>query len=121
MADKQKSSRKASTRTRVVTTDDDASTKKSAKIVKTESKPTTKTTKPVAKKQPKSKKRYNVFAAFWGYLKGAWFELRQVRWPTRKETWGMTFGVMVFTGFFVLLILLLDAGYKYLFDIILKG
>ena len=55
-----------------------------------------------------------------GYFKGAWIELKQVRWPDRKSTWGMTFAVVLFTLFFVVLILLLDAGFKYLFDFIIK-
>lgn len=50
------------------------------------------------------------------YFKGAWFELRQVRWPTRKATWGLTLAVILFSAFFVTLILLLDAAFKYLFE-----
>ena len=53
-----------------------------------------------------------------GYLKGAWTELRQVRWPDRKATWSLTFAVLMFTLFFAVLIVLLDAGFKYLFDLI---
>jgi preprotein translocase SecE subunit len=120
VADKQKSSRTTTARTRVVTAEGDTSNKKQPKATKAVAKPKATTTKPEATKKPTAKKRYNVFVAFWGYLKGAWYELRQVRWPTRKETWGMTFAVILFTAFFVILVLLLDAGYKYLFDIILK-
>lgn len=54
-----------------------------------------------------------------GYFKGAWFELKQVHWPTRKATWSLTGAVIAFTGFFVVVILLLDAGFKYLFELIL--
>jgi preprotein translocase SecE subunit len=64
-------------------------------------------------------KRRNPFVATADYFKGAWYELRQVRWPNRKATWSLTLAVMVFTGFFVLLILLLDALFKYLFELIL--
>ncbi len=55
-----------------------------------------------------------------GYFKGAWHELRQVRWPNRKATWGLTLAVILYSAFFVVLVLLLDAGFKYLFDFIIK-
>lgn len=61
-----------------------------------------------------------LFIAIGGYFKGAWLELRQVRWPDRKSAWGMTVAVILFTGFFVLLIVLLDIGFKQLFELILK-
>lgn len=54
-----------------------------------------------------------------GYFKGAWVELRQVRWPNRRATWSLTFAVLVYSAFFVVLVLLLDAGFKYLFELIL--
>jgi preprotein translocase SecE subunit len=59
------------------------------------------------------------FVMFGGYFKGAWFELRQVRWPNRRATWSLTGAVLLFTGFFVVLILLLDILFKYLFGLIL--
>lgn len=59
------------------------------------------------------------FVMIGGYFKGAWFELRQVRWPNRKATWSLTGAVLLFTGFFVVLILLLDVLFKYLFELIL--
>ena len=59
------------------------------------------------------------FVASGRYFKGAWYELSQVRWPTRRATWGLTGAVLLFSAFFVVLILLLDAGFKYLFDVIL--
>jgi len=55
-----------------------------------------------------------------GYFKGAWFELRQVRWPTRRATWGLTLAVILFSAFFVVLILLLDFVFQYLFELILS-
>lgn len=57
--------------------------------------------------------------ALGSYFKGAWFELRQVRWPNRKATWSLTGAVLLFTGFFVVLILLLDVFFKYIFELIL--
>lgn len=63
---------------------------------------------------------FKPFVALGGYFKGAWFELREVRWPTRKATWSLTGAVLVFTAFFMVLILLLDAGYKALFETVLQ-
>ena len=54
------------------------------------------------------------------YFKGAWIELKQVRWPTRKATWGLTLAVILFSVFFVVLILLLDAFFKYIFELMIK-
>lgn len=54
-----------------------------------------------------------------GYFKGAWVELKQVRWPTRRATWGLTVAVVLFTLFFVGMIVGLDALFKSLFEVIL--
>ena len=60
-----------------------------------------------------------VFSAA-GYFKGAWTELRLVRWPTRRATWGLTLAVILFSTFFVVIILLLDLLFKSLFELILS-
>lgn len=59
------------------------------------------------------------FRAFGGYFKGAWDELRQVRWPDRKATWSLTLAVILFSLFFALVILGLDAVFSYLFKEVL--
>lgn len=59
------------------------------------------------------------FRAFGGYFKGAWVELRQVRWPDRKATWGLTLAVILFSLFFALVIVGLDAAFSYLFKEVL--
>ena len=59
------------------------------------------------------------FVALGTYFKGAWYELRQVTWPNRKATWSLTVALLAFTAFFVVMILLLDALFKYLFELIL--
>jgi preprotein translocase subunit SecE len=59
------------------------------------------------------------FVALGGYFKGAWYELKQVRWPNRKATWGLTAAVIGFTAVFTVIILLLDAVFKYLFQLML--
>lgn len=61
----------------------------------------------------------NPLRALGRYFKGAWYELNQVRWPDRPTTWQMTGALLAFTAFFVLLIILLDSAFKYLFEFIL--
>lgn len=63
--------------------------------------------------------RSNPITHFGRYMKGAWYELRQVRWPDRRATWGMTGALIGFTAFFVVVILLLDAGFSELFKLIM--
>ncbi len=60
------------------------------------------------------------FRAIKGYFKGSWQELGEVRWPNRKSTWAMTLAVVLFTGFFVVMIVLLDFGFNNLFNLIFK-
>ena len=69
----------------------------------------------VKEKKPKGK---NPFKRFAEYFKGSWHELRQVRWPDRRATWGMTGALIAFTIFFVIVILLLDYGFGQLFKLI---
>lgn len=72
-------------------------------------------------KESKPKKGiFKIIANIGGYFKGAWSELRQVRWPDRKSAWALTFAVIAFTGFFVGLIILLDYLFNLLFKVILK-
>lgn len=93
--------------------------------VKMSAKSDKKTSKVLAPKQPKvakTKKKRIVKAlkAIGGYFKGSWAELKQVRWPNRRSTWGMTAAVIVFTAFFVGLIVLLDFAFSQLFNLIIK-
>lgn len=62
--------------------------------------------------------RRNPLKAVGAYFKGAWFELRQVRWPDRRATWGMTGALVAFTVFFVVVILVIDYGFGQLFNLI---
>lgn len=131
-----KKKKTATVRTRVVSADKTPSTKKKkttkttvkqAKVTKTTApvavndseKPTKKSvTKRTAKKNTSNDKA--VQQKNMGYFKGAWYELKQVRWPNRKATWGMTLAVLLFSAFFITLILLVDAVFKYLFDLIIQ-
>ena len=81
--------------------------------------------KPVAakKESTKSGKKpfilFRPFVAFGRYLRDAWKEIRQVRWPNRKATWKMVFAVLIYTAIFVILISLLDLFFRWLFGLIL--
>ena len=64
-----------------------------------------------------------IFKPFTGigrYVKNSWAEIRQVRWPNRKSTWGMVSAILLYTVIFVTFITLLDALFKYLFNNFLK-
>ena len=107
---------------------------------KTQTKPTetqTKVTKAQAKQQAKlakTKAKANTpekplkqvfilarpFVALGRYLRDSWRELRQVRWPNRKATWKMTLAVLVYCAIFIVFIMLLDALFTFIFDLLLK-
>ncbi|MBR6964922.1 preprotein translocase subunit SecE [Candidatus Saccharibacteria bacterium] len=53
------------------------------------------------------------------YFRDSWREIRQVRWPNRKATWKMVFAVLVYTAIFVVLLVLLDMLFKFIFNQIL--
>lgn len=83
-------------------------------------KPTKQSVKKAVKlKMPKNKIVAPLFI-MGGYFKGSWIELRKVRWPNRRTTWGMTAAVLIFTMMFVALIVLLDAMFSQLFKLIIK-
>lgn len=75
--------------------------------------------KPLKPKKPK-KGIFKLFAIIGDYFKNAVAELKQVHWPDRKSAWAMTGAVIFFTGFFVILIIILDYLFEMLFKIILK-
>jgi preprotein translocase SecE subunit len=66
-----------------------------------------------------SEPKKNIVKRFFGYFKGAWFELRQVRWPNRRATLSMTAALLIFTAIFAVFILLIDLAWEYLFNLIL--
>lgn len=87
---------------------------------------TAKDTKTVEKSDRKApaeemteKKTKNPLVLLGRYFKGSWQELKQVRWPTRRATWGLTLAVIIFTAVIAAVILLLDALFKYLFELML--
>ena len=66
----------------------------------------------------RTKKQRKIFAPF-RYIRDSWRELRQVRWPDRKTTWKMTFTVIIYVIIFGAIIMLLDAFFTYIFNLIL--
>lgn len=54
-----------------------------------------------------------------GYFRGAWQELRQVRWPSRKNTWKMTFSVIAYVLIFAGIIMILDLIFQALSKLVL--
>lgn len=103
--------------TRITATDDaPKKAKKPAAAAKTKAVKAQKVTKTGTTETTEKK---NVFARMGGYFKGAWQELRQVRWPNRKATWALTVAVIIFSLFFMALIVLLDMFFKWIFEIII--
>ncbi len=92
--------------------EDKKSSPKTASAVKKVTKKTSAKTEDA--KNP-SEGRDNPLKALGRYFKGAWTELRQVRWPNRKQTWALTLAVIVFSLAIGGLIFLLDLGFTYLF------
>lgn len=120
--DKKPAAKKATSQTKVtrITASDTKKPVAKAAPAKTKKTPVVK-----AKKVSKAKsngmfsKLVRPFVLLGGYFKGAWYELNQVTWPNRKATWSLTLALLVFTTFFVIMILLLDALFKYLLEMIL--
>jgi len=79
----------------------------------------TKAAKSAPQPSKKSPAVLRPFIAMGRYFKGAWAELREVRWPTRRATWGLTLAVIIFSVIIGVLILLLDALFKFIFEQIL--
>ena len=96
-----------------------AEVKKVTRIKATDTAPkkSAKGTPPAAPVKPTGKG--NVFSGIADYFKGAWVELRQVRWPNRRSTWALTVAVILFSLFFLGFIVLLDMLFKYIFELII--
>ena len=88
--------------------------KSSAKTTKSSAK-----AKTAASSPKNSKSRRNPLSAITGYFRGAWQEIKQVRWPDRRSTWGMVGALIVCTAALFLVIILLDYGFAWLFKLIM--
>ena len=78
-----------------------------------------KAAKATVSKKTEAKDKRPPIVAIGQYFAGAWKELRQVRWPNRRTTWALTFAVLAFTAFFIVIIILLDYGFQWLFQRVL--
>lgn len=109
--------------TRIKSTESPVASKAStAKVKTTKVKPAIDTKKHLkeAKQLKREKLRNNnPFKPILVYLKGSWEELKQVRWPDRRSTWGMTGALLMFTLFFTVLLLSFDFIFSELFKLIL--
>lgn len=115
--------------TRIRATDDTPTTAKKSATKSADKKPApaaspVKTDKPHAvEKKTKNRSKPSVkglarpFVALGTYFAGAWYELKQVRWPTRGATWSLTGAVIAYSIAFTILIVLLDLGFKQLFEL----
>ena len=84
----------------------------SSKITRISAKDTEQKPEMTTKKKAKEKKR----TKFGTYLRGAWSELKMVRWPDRATTWKMTGTLLLFCLFFIVLVLLVDMLFQLLFN-----
>ena len=79
----------------------------------------TRRSKNAAGSKKSTSSRRNPLRAVRSYFVGAWQELKQVRWPDRRSTWAMTGALIAFTVVFVIVILLIDYGFSWLFKLII--
>ncbi len=54
------------------------------------------------------------------YIRDSWRELRQVRWPNRKATWKLVGAIFIYSAFFIILVMLLDALFNFIFSQIIR-
>ena len=102
------------TREKVVVKD-----KKTEKVKAKEQKKAEKATKNAENDGKKVFILFRPFVALGRYLRDSWKEIRQVRWPNRKATWKMVIAVLIYTALFMIIILLLDLFFKFIFGLIL--
>ena len=105
---------------------DDDSKKKTSKNVKEAvkiAKNIVKEEKKVAKKDKKTKKEKKpmnkftrIITAPFRYVHDSWLEIRQVRWPNRKATWKLVGAIFIYAAFFIVLTMLLDALFNFIFS-----
>ena len=98
---------------------EDDSKKKVSKTTIKEAKKVVKSDKKV-KKDKKEKKPMNKFTkvitAPFRYVHDSWLEIRQVRWPNRKATWKLVGAIFIYAAFFIVLTMLLDALFNFIFS-----
>lgn len=116
---KQAESTDEPTVTRITASESGVKTKKKILPVSRPKKAGSKNANSPVRDETDAPQRTNPAKAAGGYFAGSWRELMQVRWPTRGATWSMTGALIAFTLFFVAVILLLDAGFTKLFNLLI--
>ena len=119
---------KPKTQTETQTKPAETQTKQQTKLAKTKAKAKVKAAKAKIKAKANTPEKplkqvfilARPFVALGRYLRDSWRELRQVRWPNRKATWKMTLAVLVYCAIFIVFIMLLDALFTFIFDLLLK-
>ena len=102
--------------------DDEVVTRKvSVKAKSSESKKAVAEKKAKVKEIKKAEKKADKKEKKVGYFRGSVQEIRQVRWPNRKETWKMTFSVIIYVVILATAIMLLDALLQLIFKQLLGG
>lgn len=95
-----------------------ASADKSASVAEptrpTRKKQATEAAKKVAKPARKPLIIFLPFIALGRYFRNSWRELRQVEWPSRRATWQMTLGIILFCLVIGIFVLLSDWGSQWL-------
>ena len=64
---------------------------------------------------------FRPFVALGRYIRDSFRELRQVRWPNRKETWKLVISVIVYVILIAGFIMLLDVLFNFIFSQIYGG
>ncbi len=91
-----------------------ASADKSASIAEPTRPTRKKRAKEVAKPARKPLVIFLPFIALGRYFRNSWRELRQVEWPSRRATWQMTLGIILFCLVIGIFVLLSDWGSQWL-------
>ena len=110
--------------------------KVTVKAKNSENKKTKKADRKAAKKRNKAEKKaankdekplkecfflFIPFIALGRYIRDSFRELRQVRWPNRKETWKLVLSVIVYVVLIAGFIMLLDMLFNFIFSQIYGG
>lgn len=90
-------------------------------IVKEEKKAVKKEKAVKVKKEKKPGNKFvRVITAPFRYVHDSWLEIRQVRWPNRKATWKLVGAIFIYSAFFIVLTMLLDALFNFIFSQIIR-
>lgn len=94
---------------------------KTAKEAKKQAKAEKKAAKKAARAGKKPFILFRPFVALGHYIRDSFREVRQVRWPDRKATWKLVVSVIIYVVVIAGFIMLLDALFTYLFNLIYGG